>query len=127
MVVSSEQNVEAQTTQAPIDGICNESLENQGFGPWMLVERRKNKKKANNNHLSNSASNVASRLTGTKNGSRVSSTKGNVTPDIAINAVTINSNGSNVAIQSSSPILKDHNLIPSPSAQDGDCTNTPAH
>ncbi|GKU96985.1 hypothetical protein SLEP1_g10165 [Rubroshorea leprosula] len=123
MVVSNQHNIEAQTSQASVDGNCNEPPENQGFGPWMLVERRKNKKKVNNNHLSHSAS----RLTGTRNGSRVPNSKGNVISDIAINAVTVNSNGSNAAIQLSNSNSKAHNSSSSPLAQDGDVNNTPAH
>ncbi|GKV17362.1 hypothetical protein SLEP1_g27876 [Rubroshorea leprosula] len=123
MVVSNEHNIEAQTSQASVDGNCNEPPENQGFGPWMLVERRKNKKKVNNNHLSHSAS----RLTGTRNGSRVPNSKGNVISDNAINAATVNSNGSNAAIQLSNSNSKAHNSSSSPLAQDGDVNNTPAH
>ncbi|GKV19211.1 hypothetical protein SLEP1_g29500 [Rubroshorea leprosula] len=123
MAISNEQNIEAQTSQASVDGNCNEPPENQGFGPWMLVERRKNKKKVNSNHLSHSAS----RLTGTRNGSQVPNSKGNVIFNIAINVVTVNSNGSNAAIQPSNSISKAHNSSSSPLAQDGDVNNTPAH
>ncbi|GKV23781.1 hypothetical protein SLEP1_g33477 [Rubroshorea leprosula] len=45
----------AQTSQTSIDGNCNEPPANQGFGPWMLVERRKNKKKVRTKTIADKA------------------------------------------------------------------------
>ncbi|GLT78262.1 hypothetical protein SLA2020_498020 [Shorea laevis] len=78
--------------------------EQQSFGPWMLVERKRNRKKHGNKANSNlgiqekqskvQGDNSVSQLTKAKNGSKPTSSKSNDMVDKAFNDIAVTHNGS---------------------------------
>ncbi|GLT63477.1 hypothetical protein SLA2020_360400 [Shorea laevis] len=123
MVVSEEQIAESQNSQDPVEKSSNDLPDNQGFGPWMLVERRKNKKKQSTTQLNNSVG----RLTGSRNGSRNLNSKGNVNSDTTINVVTVATNGPVTASQPLSSNSKGHNISSPPMTEAEGPSHDPTH
>ncbi|GKV18314.1 hypothetical protein SLEP1_g28712 [Rubroshorea leprosula] len=56
MAIVEEQLTDSQNSQVPAEGNCKDLPDSQGFGPWMLVEQQKNKKKQNHSQINNPVS-----------------------------------------------------------------------
>ncbi|GLT60393.1 hypothetical protein SLA2020_331600 [Shorea laevis] len=100
--------------------------EQQSFGPWMLVERKRNRKKHGNKANSNlgvqekqskvQGDNSVSQLTKAKNGSKPIGSKSNSMVDRAFNAVAVTQNGSltnvgsNIQLEHIGPQQKDNQV-----------------